>query len=96
MGCEESEFIIYYGIWEVQFPTASTSRLTDLIKYFISPINFLQVWLLGNQRYQDPPFRYINRADNVSHLVRGRKLIGVMKFLIRSVKREVEAVGIWT
>ena len=39
--------------------------------------NFLQVWLIGNQRDQDPPFRYINQAGEVSHLVRGRKIWGI-------------------
>ena len=47
---------------------------------------FLQVWLIGNQRYQVPPFRYINWAGGVSHLVIGRKVIGDMKYLMRSVK----------
>ena len=31
--------------------------------------NFLQVWLIGNQRDQVLLFRYINWADEVSHLV---------------------------
>ena len=48
--------------------------------------NFLQVWLIGNQRYQIPPFRYINWADEVSILVRGSKVLGDMKYLMRSVK----------
>ena len=47
---------------------------------FLSPMNFLtdfvlntfpQVRLIGNQRYQVPPIRYINLDDKVSHLVRG-------------------------
>ena len=58
--------------------------------------NFLQVFLTGNQRDQVPLLRYINWADEVYHLVRGRKLIGDMKYLTRSVKRAAEAVGIWT
>ena len=58
--------------------------------------NLLQVWLIGNQIYQIPPLRYINQADWVSCLVRGRKLIGDMKYLMRSIKRTAEAVGIWT
>ena len=32
--------------------------------------NFLQVLLIGNQRDQVPPFRYIDWDDEVSHLVR--------------------------
>ena len=47
--------------------------------------NFLQVWLLGNQRYPVTPFRYINRADKVSHFFRGRKVLGDMKYSMRSV-----------
>ena len=58
--------------------------------------NFLQVWLIGNQRDQVPPFRYINRCDEVSRLVRVRKLLGDMKYLMRSVKWAAEAVVIWT
>ena len=57
---------------------------------------FLQVWLIRNKRDQVTPFRYINGDDEVSHLVRGSKVIGDMKYLMRSVKRAVEAVGIWT
>ena len=57
--------------------------------------NFLQVWLLGNQIYQVPPFRYINWDYEVSILVIGRKVIGDMKYLTRSVNRSAEAVGIW-
>ena len=48
--------------------------------------NFLQVWLISNQRYQVPPFRYINRDDEVSPLVIGRKVLGDIKYLMRSVK----------
>ena len=58
--------------------------------------NFLQVLLIVNQIYWVPPFRYINRGDEVSHLVRVMKVIWYMKYLMRSVKRAVEAVGIWT
>ena len=58
--------------------------------------NFLLVLLIGNQRDQVTPFRYINRYDEVYHLVRGRKVLGDMKYLMRSVKRAAEAVGIWT
>ena len=58
--------------------------------------NFLQVWLIGNQRYQVPLFRYINWYCEASHLVIGSKVIGDMKYLMRSVKRAAGAVGIWT
>ena len=57
--------------------------------------NFLQVWLIGNQRYQFPLLRYINRYDELS-LVKGRKIIGDVIYLMRPVKRAAEAVGIWT
>ena len=56
--------------------------------------DFLQVGLICNQRDQVYLFRYINRYDEVSHLVRGRKVLGGMKYLIRSVKRAGGAVGI--
>ena len=58
--------------------------------------NFLQVWLIGNQRYQVTPFRYIHQADEVSNLIIGRRVLGHMKYLMRSVKLVTEAVGIWT
>ena len=58
--------------------------------------NLLQVWLMGNQRYQVNLFRYSNCSDEVSHLVIERKVLGDMKYLMRSVKRAVETVGIWT
>ena len=48
--------------------------------------NFLQVWLIGNQRDQVPPFRYINQDYDVSHLVIGQRVLGDMKYLMRSVK----------
>ena len=57
--------------------------------------NSLQVLLIDNQRYQAPPFIYINQDDEVSHLVRVRKELGDMKYLMRSVKQAVEAVVIW-
>ena len=57
--------------------------------------NLLQVWLIGNQRYQVPPSRYINYDDEVSNLVRLRKVIQDIKYLMRSVKLSGEAVGIW-
>ena len=58
--------------------------------------NFLQVWLIFNQRGQVPLFRYINRADEVDNLVRGSKVLGCIKYLMWSVKLAAEAVGIWT
>ena len=58
--------------------------------------HFLQVWLIGNQRYKVPLFIYINWYDEVFSLVRGRKLIRGMICLMRSVKLEAEVVGIWT
>ena len=58
--------------------------------------NFLQFWLIGNQRDQVPPFRYINCDDELSHLVRGSKVLGDMKYLMRSIKLASEAVGICT
>ena len=57
---------------------------------------FLQVLLIFNQRDQITPFRYINQDYQVSRMVRVRKFLGDMKHLMRSVKRIVEAVGIWT
>ena len=39
--------------------------------------NVVQVLLLGNQRDQVPPLRYIHRHDKVSRLVRGRKVIRI-------------------
>ena len=51
---------------------------------------------MGNQRDQVPLFRYINQADKVSHLVVVMKVLGDMKYLMRSVKRTADAVGIWT
>ena len=56
--------------------------------------NFLQVLLIGNQRYQVPPFRYINQADEVYHSVRVIKVLGDMKYLMRPDKPSVEAIGI--
>ena len=53
--------------------------------------NLLQVWLIGHQRYQVPPFGYINWEVEVSRLVRGSKVIGDMKYLMVSVKRAEEA-----
>ena len=41
-------------------------------------LNFLlQVWLIGNQRDQVSLFRYINQADEVSHLLEEVKYWGI-------------------
>ena len=56
--------------------------------------HFLQVWLIGNQRYQFSLFRYTNWADEVSCLVGQRKFPRDMKYLMRSVKPAAKAVGI--
>ena len=45
-------------------------------------IHFLKFGLIDNQRYQVALFRYITWADEVSHLVRGKKVLGNMKYLI--------------
>ena len=58
--------------------------------------DFLQVWLIGNQIDQVFLLRCINGNDEVSHLVRGSKVLGDMKYLMRSIKPAAEAVGIWT
>ena len=58
--------------------------------------NLLQVLLICNQRDQVPPFRYINQADKVSHLVIAMEVLGDIKYLMKSVKRAADAVGIWT
>ena len=58
--------------------------------------HFLQVWLIGNQRDQVTLFRCINQSDEVSRFVRGRKVLEDMKYLMRSVKRAAEAIGILT
>ena len=55
------------------------------ISHGLSLNNFLQIWLIGNQRDQVPLFRYINQNDDVSHFVRGRKVLGDMEYLMRSV-----------
>ena len=49
--------------------------------------NFLQFLLIVNQRNQVTLFRYINKADEVSHLIRVWKVIGDIKYVMRSVKR---------
>ena len=51
---------------------------------------------MGNQKHQVTPLRYINRADEVSRFVRGSTGIKDVEYLMRSVKLEAEAVGIWT
>ena len=56
----------------------------------------LQVWLIGDQRYQVPLFIYINPDDDMSCLVIVSKVLGATKYLMRSVKRSAKAVGFWT
>ena len=58
--------------------------------------NFFQILLKGNERDQVPSFRYINRYDEVSHLVIVSKVLGDMQYLMRSVKRSARAILIWT
>ena len=58
--------------------------------------NFLQVWLIGNKRDQVYPFIYINMYGEVYHLVKGRKVIGDIQYLMSSFKQAAEAVRIWT
>ena len=55
--------------------------------------NSLQVLFICNQRDQVP---LLNQAGNVSHLVILLKVLGDMTYLMRSVKRAAEAVGIWS
>ena len=55
----------------------------------------LKSWLIVNQIDQITPFIYIVKNGEVSHLFRGSKVIGDMKYLMRSVKRTADAVGIW-
>ena len=58
--------------------------------------NYPQFWLIRNQRDQVILFRYINRDYEVSHLIRGSKVLGDINHLMSSVKRAAEAAGIWT
>ena len=55
-----------------------------------------QVWLIGNQRYQVPLFRFINWSGEVSCSIIRIKMLGDMKYLITSIKLTVETVGIWS
>ena len=50
---------------------------------------------MGNQRDQVFPFRFINRADEVYHLFRGKKLLRGMKYIIKLDKQVVESVRTW-
>ena len=56
--------------------------------------NFLQVLLIGNQIYQVPQFRYINRGDEVSHLVRVRKVLGSCLLKSSRGPNSIDFVGI--
>ena len=58
--------------------------------------DFLQVWFISNQRDHVTPFRYINLNDELYNVIKGRKVLGDMKYLMRSVKRAAGAVRIWT
>ena len=58
--------------------------------------NSLQVLLIINQRDQVIPFVYINQDNEVNHLVRVRRVLEDMKYLMSSVKQAAEAVGIFT
>ena len=46
--------------------------------------NFLQVWLIGVQRDQVTPFIYNDQDVEVTYSVRGGKVLGDMKYLIRN------------
>ena len=52
--------------------------------------------MIGDQKDQVPLFRYIDQDDEVSNLVIVSKVLGGMTYLMRSVKRVTEVVGIWT
>ena len=58
--------------------------------------NFLQLWLIGKQIYQVPPFIYINQDDEVYYLARGSKVLWDIKYSMSSVKLSMKEVGIWT
>ena len=58
--------------------------------------NFLQVWLISNQRDPVNLFRYINWANEVPPLVRERTVVVDINCLMRLVILAAEAVGIWT
>ena len=83
--------IFKYHYWEGRFHMLPQSYT---FSHNLCLNNFFQVWLIGNQRDQAPPFRYINQTDGVSNFFRGWKVIGDMKYLMRSVKRASEPIGI--
>ena len=85
-------WIIKYHFWGGRFHILPRYYKTSPGRFLN---NFHQVWLISNQRDHVTLFRYVNWDDDVSHLVRGRRLLGNMKYLMRSVKQESEAVGIW-
>ena len=58
--------------------------------------NFLQVWFIVNQRDQVSTFRHIIWDDEIPRFIIRIKVLGDMKYLMRSFKRASEAVGIWT
>ena len=63
-----------YHFWGGRFHMLSQSYE---VSHGLCLNDFPQVLLIGNQRYQVLLFRYINQADEVSHLVRERKVLGV-------------------
>ena len=56
--------------------------------------NFPLVWVIGNKRDQVTPLIYNIRDDDAYHLVRGRKVLRGMEYLLRSVKQAANAVRI--
>ena len=80
---------------ESRFLQVSYASSVSWIYHGLCLNNFLRVLLLSNERYLVPLLRYINREDEVSHLVRGSKVLGGMKYLMRPVKQSAEAVGVW-
>ena len=82
-----------YHFWEGRFHILPQSYK---IYHCLCFHHFLQFWLIVSQRDQVYPFRCINWDNEVYHFVRESKLIGKLKYLMRSVKRTAEALGIWT
>ena len=73
-----------YHFWEVRFHMINQYYKCSR-GLFLN--NSPQVFLIGNPSDQVPPFRYIYLEDYVSHLVRGGKVQGDIKYLMRSIKR---------
>ena len=53
-----------YNFWGGRFHMLPQSYK---FSYVLCLNHLIQVWLIGNKKYQVPPFRYINKADGVSH-----------------------------